>query len=183
MTMRIGIISDTHDRVSPQQMEAIKEAFSGVDMIFHCGDIYSVSLLDQLEEIAPLKAALGNGDFMQRDERVKLTHDLVLEGYSIHLTHYFPFDEMELLLSELKRPRDNVSPEFDAMLIQQLSLVQDPPDIIIFGHTHRALVYRNDDVVIVNPGSPTVPLQRHWRGSVMLLTLEPGKISPSIVRI
>jgi len=181
--MRIGIISDTHDRVSPPQMEAIKEAFCGVDMIFHCGDIYSTYLLDQFEKIAPLKAALGNGDFIRRDERVKLTHDLVLEGYSIHLTHYFPFDEMEHLLSEVKRPRDNVSPKFDAMLTHHLSLIQDPPDIIIFGHTHRALVYRNDDVVIINPGSPTVPLQRHWRGSVVLLNLEPGKISPSIVRI
>lgn len=181
--MRIGIISDTHDRVSTPQMEAIKEAFNGVDMIFHCGDIYSAHLLDHLEKIAPLKAALGNGDFIQRDERVKLTHDLVLEGYSIHLTHYFPFDEMEHLLSEVKRPRDNVSPGFDAMLTYHLSLIQDPPDIIIFGHTHRALVYRNDDVVIINPGSPTVPLQRHWRGSVALLNLEPGKISTSIVRI
>ncbi|MCX6007873.1 MAG: YfcE family phosphodiesterase [Chloroflexi bacterium] len=181
--MRIGILSDTHDKVSPAQMEAIKKAFSGVDMIFHCGDIYSTYLLDQLEEIAPLKAALGNGDFIQRNERVSLTHDLVLEGYSIHLTHYFPFDEMEHLLSELKRPQDNFSPEFDAMLTQQLRLIQDPPDIIIFGHTHRALVYRNDDVVIINPGSPTVPLQRNWRGSVVLLTLEPGKISPSIIRI
>jgi putative phosphoesterase len=181
--MHIGIIADTHDKVSPQQMEAIKEAFSGVDLILHCGDIYSTYLLDQLEEIAPLKAALGNGDFIQRDERVKLNHDLVLEGYSVHLTHFFPFDEMELLVNELKRPQDNYSPEFDAMLTRQLSLIQDPPDIIIFGHTHRALVYRTNEVVIINPGSPTIPLQRHWRGSVVLLTLEPGKISPSIVRI
>jgi putative phosphoesterase len=181
--MRIGILSDTHDKVSPQQMEAIKEAFNGVDMILHCGDIYSTHLLDQLEEIAPLKAALGNGDFIQRDERVKVIHDLTLEGYSIHLNHFFPFDDMEHLLSELKKPQGNYLPEFDAMLSRNLSLIQYPPDIIIFGHTHRALVYRNDDIVIINPGSPTVPLLRHWRGSVVLLTLEPGKISPSIVRI
>jgi uncharacterized protein len=152
-------------------------------MIFHCGDIYSTYLLDQLEEIAPLKAALGNGDFIQRDERVKVIHDVVLEGYSIHLNHFFPFDDMEHLLSELKRPQDNYLPEFDSMLTQHLSLMQDPPDIIIFGHTHRALIYRNYDVVIINPGSPTVPLLRHWRGSVVLLTLEPGKIFPSLVRI
>lgn len=181
--MRIGILSDTHNRVSPQQMEAIKEAFNGVDMIFHCGDIYSASLLDQLEEIAPLKAALGNGDFIQRDERVKLTHHLTLEGHSIHLSHYFPFDEMELLVSELKRPQANYSPEFDAALTHHLGLFRDPPDIIVFGHTHSALIHRNESVVIINPGSPTLPWQRHWRGSVVLLTLEPGKISPSLVRI
>jgi len=181
--MRIGILSDTHDKVSPLQMEAIKEAFKGVDMVLHCGDIYSASLLDQLEKIAPVKAALGNGDFIQRDKRVKTAHDFILEGYYIHLTHYFPFDEMEILLSEMKRPHDNVSPEFDVMLARNLEQIQAPPDIIIFGHTHRALVYRNDDVVIINPGSPTVPFNRYWRGTVVLLTLEPGKISPSIVRI
>ena len=69
------------------------------------------------------------------------------------------------------------------MLTRHLGTIQDPPDIIIFGHTHRALIYRNDDVVIINPGSPTLPFNRYWRGSVVLLTLEPGKISPSIVRI
>lgn len=181
--MLIGILSDTHDRVTPEQMVAIKKAFDGVDLIFHCGDIYSAYILDQLEEIAPLKAALGNGDNIRDDERVSMTHDLSLEGYSIHLDHYFPFHDMELLVNGLKRPTANYSPEFDATLIQHLHLLQDPPDIIIFGHTHRALIYRNDDVVIINPGSPTVPLMRHWRGSVVLLTLEPGNISPKIVRI
>jgi uncharacterized protein len=164
-------------------METIKEAFCGADMVFHCGDIYSPYILDRLEEIAPVKAVLGNGDFIRNDERVSMTHDLVLEGYSIHLDHYFPFDDMELLVNSMKRPQANFSTEFDAALAQHLRLIEDAPDVIIFGHTHRALVYRNDDVLIINPGSPTVPLMRHWRGSVVLLTLEPGKISTSIVRI
>ena len=181
--MHIGILSDTHDKVSPAQMEAIKKAFSGVDMILHGGDIYSTSLLDRLEEIAPVRAAIGNGDFIQRDDRVSFTHDLTLEGFSVHLGHYFPFPDMELDLSRLKRPQANFSPEFDALLTGHLNLILEPPDIIIFGHTHRALVYRNDDVVIINPGSPTVPFQRNWRGSVVLLTLEPGKISTAIIRI
>jgi len=181
--MQIGILSDTHDKASPHQMEAIQKAFHGVDMILHGGDIYSTSLLDRLEEIAPVKAALGNGDFIQRDERVSFTHDLTLTGYSVHLGHYFPFPDMELQISGLKRPQANFSPEFDAILMEHLRLIEEPPDIIIFGHTHRALVYRNDDVVIINPGSPTVPFQRYWRGSVVLLTLEPGKISTSIIRI
>lgn len=181
--MRIGILSDTHDRVSLLQMDAIQKAFSGVDMIFHCGDVYSQYLLDQLEEIAPIRVAMGNGDYNLRDKRVRLTHDLMLKGFSIHLTHYFPFPEMEQLLSELKRPQANFSPEFDAMLTQHLREMENPPDIIIFGHTHRALIYRRDDIVIINPGSPTVPFMRHWRGSVVLLTLKKGNIDPVIVRI
>jgi len=181
--MRLGILSDTHDKVSTAQMEAIQKAFHGVDMILHGGDIYSTSLLDELEKVAPVLAAKGNGDFIQRDSRVSFTHDLMLEGLSIHLGHYFPFPDMELELSRLKRPMANFSPEFDAILTEHLHLIPEPPDIIIFGHTHRALVYRNDDVVIINPGSPTVPFQRNWRGSVVRLNLDQGKISTEILRI
>jgi putative phosphoesterase len=181
--MRLGILSDTHDKVSTAQMEAIRKAFHGVDMILHGGDIYSTSLLDQLEEVAPVRAAKGNGDFIQRDDRVSFTHDLRLEGFSVHLGHYFPFPDMEHDLSSLKRPQANFSPEFDALLTAHLRLIEEPPDIIIFGHTHRALVYRNDDVVIINPGSPTVPFQRNWRGSVVRLNLDMGKISTEILRI
>ena len=164
-------------------MEAIKQAFSGVDMIFHCGDIYSPYVLDQLEEVAPVKAVLGNGDFIHDDARLSMTYDLLLEGHPVHINHYFPFEDMETLVNTLKRPHASTSPEFDAELRQHLRLLKNRPRIIIFGHTHRALIYRNEDVVIINPGSPTVPLMRHWKGSVVLLTLEPGVISPSLVRI
>jgi putative phosphoesterase len=181
--MRIGILSDTHDKVSPAQMEAISKAFKGVDRILHGGDIYSTSLLDQLEEIAPVLAAVGNGDFILRDKRVSHTHELNYEGFSIHLGHYFPFPDMELHLSKLKRPWGNVNPEFDALLAEHLHVIPEPPDIIVFGHTHRALVHVHDDVVIINSGSPTVPFQRNWRGSVVLLTLQNGRMSPEIIRI
>ncbi len=61
--MRIGLISDTHipeacAHVWPQ----VLEAFEGVDYIFHAGDVHEFSVLDELQRIAPVYAARGNGE-------------------------------------------------------------------------------------------------------------------------
>ncbi len=181
--MRIGIISDTHDKMQAHHMEALKKAFMGVDKILHAGDIYSSYLLDQLEEIAPVIAAKGNGDFITRDDRVSFTHTLNIEGFLIHLGHYFPFHDMELYISSLKKPQDNENAEFDAVLSEHIHLIMEAPDIIIFGHTHRALVHKHEEVLLLNPGSPTVPFQRHLPGTAIILTIDNGKCSTDIIQI
>ncbi len=61
--LRIGLISDTHipeacARVWPQ----VLEAFKGVDYIFHAGDVHEFSVLDELQRVAPVYAARGNGE-------------------------------------------------------------------------------------------------------------------------
>ena len=61
--MRVGLISDTHipearDELWPQ----VFDEFDGVDCILHAGDIYDITVIDQLSEIAPVYAARGNGD-------------------------------------------------------------------------------------------------------------------------
>ena len=61
--MRLGLLSDTHipeamSELWPQVFSELKD----VDVILHAGDIHNYSLLDRLEKIAPVYAALGNGD-------------------------------------------------------------------------------------------------------------------------
>ncbi len=56
--MKVGIISDTHDLLRAEVMEALR----GCDMILHGGDISSPGILKQLEQIAPVKAVRGNND-------------------------------------------------------------------------------------------------------------------------
>jgi len=55
----IGIISDTHGFL-PQ---SVAEAFNGVDLIIHAGDIGEPDIIAALEEIAPTIAVRGNMDF------------------------------------------------------------------------------------------------------------------------
>ncbi len=56
--MLIGLISDTHIPWAVKELPPeVGEAFRGVDLILHAGDIYSHAVLDELERIAPVLAA------------------------------------------------------------------------------------------------------------------------------
>ena len=57
--IKIGLISDTHDRLNPQTAEI----FRGCQHIIHAGDLTSPFIMDELELIAPVTAARGNCDF------------------------------------------------------------------------------------------------------------------------
>ena len=61
--MRIGLISDTHIPEACEHLPApVFAAFAGVDLVMHAGDVYVNRVLDELAQIAPVIAALGNGD-------------------------------------------------------------------------------------------------------------------------
>lgn len=57
-TLRIGVISDTHNLLRPEARVALK----GVDHIIHAGDICGPAVLEQLSAIAPVTAVRGNND-------------------------------------------------------------------------------------------------------------------------
>jgi uncharacterized protein len=63
--VKIGLISDTHGWLHPR----VAHYFSGVDEIWHAGDIGSVEVMEQLGLIAPLIAVHGNidGGVLRRD--------------------------------------------------------------------------------------------------------------------
>ena len=84
--MLIGLVSDTHIPDHAKRLpDELKEAFRGVDLILHGGDIYSVSVLNELETIAPVLAAQGDDDtsFTASDNRVKLKHIIGIDGVTI----------------------------------------------------------------------------------------------------
>ena len=61
--MRIGLLADTHIPRDVKMLPPhVKVALDGVDLILHAGDIYLLTVLDELEAIAPVIAARGNGD-------------------------------------------------------------------------------------------------------------------------
>ncbi len=80
--MKAGIISDTHDLLRPE----VAEALQGSDCILHAGDISSQRILDQLEQIAPVKAVRGNND-KEWAEHLPLFLDFELGGLRIYMTH------------------------------------------------------------------------------------------------
>ena len=85
-------------------------------------------------------------------------HFLELEGFSIALLHIF-----EPLNWELQR-----------LLKQYLGGVR--PDIIVCGDTHFERIDWLEEILVVNPGSATLPRNMSPRlGHVAYLTIEAGK--------
>ncbi len=155
--MRIGLIADTH---LPSTIRVpwpeVADAFRGVDLILHAGDIVTSGVLNWLEAIAPVLAALGNNDFDMDDPRVKPTHTLDVEGWRIGMLH------------------DVTSGvQFDA-----------PVDVLISGHTHYERLALVDGVVYANSGSPTLPHHQSTRlGTVGLLDVTAERLSARVVRL
>ncbi|MDP2731106.1 MAG: metallophosphoesterase family protein [Dehalococcoidales bacterium] len=157
--MRIGLITDTHIPTIEKELPAgVKAAFQGVDLILHAGDIYTISVLDELEKIAPVLAALGDDDYPGPDDRIKPKHVLKLEGQTLWLTH--------IRYTLLPTPENN-----------------NKPDIFVFGHAHRTVVESSDGVLYVNSGSPTFLSYQRGPGTVGLLELNSGKAEARIIHL
>lgn len=140
--MLIGLISDTHGLLRPD----VHDAFAAVDLILHAGDVGGDEILDELATIAPVEAVFGNTDspgMPRLQERISRR----CEGLMIGVSHGH----------EVGRPS------------AERLLVRYPEDVLIYGHTHRPLIVRVDDRLVINPGAagprrfdiePTVALLR-----------------------
>jgi len=170
--MRIGLISDTHIPDIEEKMPVeIMPAFRGVDLILHAGDVYSPSVLDDLECIAPVLVARGDDDVGEigMDRRMKEKHILKMEGQTIWLAHERPFvlrfpDMPPSLRFPPLQYKNGVEPK-----------KEKPPDIFIFGHEHCTIMHRVENTLYVNPGSPTYLNYKRGLGTVAILDLNSGK--------
>ncbi len=123
MTVRVGLISDTHGLLRPEAVAALE----GVDAIVHAGDVGAPGLLAELGAVAPVTAVRGNVDLGAWAERLPPTAELELAGRWLHVLHRL--DDLEL---------DPAAAGFD---------------VVIFGHSHRPSIERRKGVLYVNPGS------------------------------
>jgi putative phosphoesterase len=130
--MRVGLVSDTHGRLPREVLTEL----AGVDRIIHAGDIGPYSLLLELERIAPVTAVCGNTDRYEIRDRVPDVAEIDLMGYSVAVMHGH----------QLGTPTP-------------AGLRAALPDarVIVYGHTHQPRVDREEGVLIVNPGSASVP--------------------------
>ena len=167
--VRIGLLSDTHIPLAASELpREIRKVFQGVDLILHAGDIFTGSVLDELELIAPVLAAKGDDDYGDTlaDGRVKLKHTLSLEGLTLRLIHESESYYSLTVWAQSSPP---------------LQTGSHAPDVIVFGHMHRPIVEHHSGILFVNPGSPTFLNYRRGLGTVALLDIGDGKAQASIV--
>lgn len=170
--MKIGIISDTHISKTEEDVPAIVyEHFANIDMILHAGDIYRLEFLDRLSELAPVVAVAGNGDEYRgiNDPRLVDSRVFTVGGLRIGMRHSIVYPEgppVWTLEGEMER------------------YFGGPVDIIVFGHSHIALVETCKEVLIINPGSATLPRNLRWQpGTIAILEILGRSATASIINL
>ena len=147
--MRLGIISDTHGQVP----SAVFDLFSEVDRILHAGDVGDLGVLVELGALAEVTAVYGNTDGFEVRARCPQVAKLELDGFYVTVTHgdQFGMPDPKVL--------HEAFPE---------------AEILVFGHTHEALLeFVDKTVTVMNPGSAALPRHGH-PASVGIMELEPG---------
>ncbi len=151
--MIIGLIADTHGLLRPEALTAL----AGVDLIIHAGDVGGRAVLAALRAIAPVEAVRGNSDD-PHDPDLPRERTLPVGRLTLHVSHGH----------ELGSPTpERLAATYDA-------------DIIVFGHTHRALSVRIGPRLIVNPGAAG-PRRFKLQPSVARLRLTAGEPHVDIV--
>lgn len=138
--MLVGIISDTHGRMSDAAYAEMAEC----DFIVHAGDIGDPSILDELRNLAPVCAVLGNNDFDEYGHDVRWYANELIGGVRFLVMHT-PAD----LKCALVGRSDVIKPG------------EPMPEVAVHGHTHVPEIVTGSEArgagVIICPGSPTRP--------------------------
>jgi hypothetical protein len=164
-TKIVGLISDTHIPVRARDIpKKVFEVFEGVDFIVHAGDLVELSVIDELEQLAPVLAVYGNMDGSEiRGKLPKLNSVKVLD-WKVGVTH----DPSSLF--GMKKMREIAK--------------QNEFNVLVYGHTHNSSIKWEENTLFINPGSPTNPLPHFIaKPSVALLRITKDKITPQIIQI
>ena len=160
--MKIGVISDTHIK-SPDKLlpNSVFEAFLGVDLILHAGDILIEEVLLQLAAIAPVHAVSGNNDSYEIYTKHGTRKIITINGKRIGMTH------------GISRGKTHMSAYSE--------FIDDNVDCIVYGHSHIPQNEIINNILFFNPGSAT---QRRFqpRHSVGILHVD-QKIVGEIIYI
>ena len=165
--VHLGIVSDTHMPGSLREMwPEVAQVLAGVDLVLHSGDITNLSVLDQLEEIAPVVAAKGNNDAGLEDPRLADEQWLEFHGLQVAMVH-------------------DMEPEDEPIeTLQRRYLHGRRADVMVTGHTHFERLDWRDGVLQINSGSAVHPHLWSTRlGTVARLDIGDGMLRARILRL
>ena len=160
--MKIGVISDTHDRLDAIRSALDQFRTAGAELLIHCGDVESPSTV-KLFEGWPVHFVLGNCDWNVDGMRYAVAEigatlherfgDLTLAGRRIAWTH-----------------------GHDARLFHDLQNAGEY-DFLFYGHSHVEKEHRAGRTRVINPGA----LHRVATKTCLLLDLAEDAMSRLMV--
>jgi len=134
MIHRVGVLSDTHIPQFHGLPEAVWTHFAGVERIIHAGDLSRLSVLDELETIAPVVAVQGNIEEEEVVRALPLKRELIVGGCRIGVVH---------ILGNARNRVQVARQEFPTARC------------VIFGHSHIPYNQEHQGQLLFNPGSAT----------------------------
>ncbi|MDZ4956932.1 YfcE family phosphodiesterase [Clostridium perfringens] len=150
--MKIAVLSDSHYEAS--SIRAIKKYLEDVDIILHCGDGAPDTkiLMDGFN--GEIYAVKGNCDFSME---YPIERIIEVMGLKIFMTHGHMY---------------NVKNEYNTIFYKGKEV---GANIVVFGHSHKALIDQHDGLIIMNPGSITLPYGRAKKTLGFIEILENNK--------
>lgn len=147
---KIAVLGDTHNRIE-KLAEILKR--QNIDYFLFTGDYYIDALKLSKELRVGFTGVLGNCDIISGKTGASLEEYLQIGGKKVYLLHGHQYRVKEGLHSLYYRAH-----ELEA-------------DVVIFGHTHIPFYEKIDDILFLNPGSPSKPRQKSG-GTYMLMSQE-----------
>ena len=143
--------------------QRVFEIFQNVDFIIHAGDLVELSVIDELEQAAPVLAVRGNMDTAEAIEVLPTLNTLKIFDWKIGVIHdpdaSNGSDKMRYLAEE------------------------NGFKVLVYGHTHCSKIKWEGENLFINPGSPTDPASFVNKASVALLTVTRKAITPQIINL
>ncbi|GAB2724173.1 metallophosphoesterase family protein [Paenibacillus thermoaerophilus] len=154
--VKIGVVSDTHLHRPRPLPEPLANGLKGVDLIVHAGDWIHPDTAGLFEAFAPVVGVAGNNDGPDIVRRFGRRLTLEQAGVRIGVVHG---DGGRLTTEERAWE----------------AFKDDPPDVIVFGHSHIPYKGQRGNTLMFNPGSPT-DKRFQPRYSFGILVLDEGRI-------
>ncbi|HJQ27935.1 MAG TPA: metallophosphoesterase family protein [Rubrobacter sp.] len=154
------VIADTHiPRRAKQLPESMLPHLERADLILHAGDLMDPTLLDYLAVYAPVLAVRGNLD----PEEAKLpdVHEFEFGGVRIGMVHD----------SGQKQGRRN-----------RMRRRFPEARVVIFGHSHIPWLEDDEELLLLNPGSPT-DRRRQPEHTFALLSVGDGVVRAEVLAL
>ena len=149
--IQAGILSDTHiTSVNERFRESVDTAFSDCDIIFHAGDITSLSVLE-LFQPKTIYAVHGNMCDIEVHRSLPESRVVELGNTTVGLCHG-------------AGPRHNIEERMWSRFPEA--------DCIIYGHTHQPVCHCTGGILFINPGSFYLRTPHGTPASYAILTLD-----------
>jgi putative phosphoesterase len=155
--MRIGILSDTHDKLERTRVAIQMLCDAGAEALFHCGDLTSPSILEPCS-IRPCYFTFGNNDSDAVADLQKAAGD-----YGVTCLDWG--DVVELEGKRLGVVHGHLTTDLRRVVALQ-------PDYLFSGHSHERNDVQVGTIRRINPGA----LHRADESSVAILDLEAGLV-------